>query len=56
VRDAADVQGHRVWQEGLTEIWIKALADGSKAVQGIMDDNSPRDAFPNLLSNKLDLT
>lgn len=31
-QDSAGVQGHRVWQEGPTEIWIKSLADGSKAV------------------------
>ena len=31
-QDAAGVQGHRVWQEGPTEVWIKPLNDGSKAV------------------------
>jgi alpha-galactosidase len=31
-QDAKGVQGHRVWQEGPLEIWIKPLADGSQAV------------------------
>jgi len=31
-QDAAGVQGHRVWQEGPTEVWMKPLTDGSKAV------------------------
>lgn len=31
-QDSAGVQGHRVWQQGPTEVWIKPLADGSKAV------------------------
>jgi alpha-galactosidase len=37
-QDPAGVQGHRVWQEGPTEIWTKALADGSKAV-GLFNRN-----------------
>jgi alpha-galactosidase len=31
-QDPAGIQGHRVWQEGPLEIWMKPLADGSKAV------------------------
>lgn len=31
-QDKAGIQGHRAWQEGPLEIWVKALADGSKAV------------------------
>jgi alpha-galactosidase len=31
-QDAAGIQVHRVWQEGPLEIWMKPLADGSKAV------------------------
>lgn len=31
-QDRAGIQGHRVWQEGPMEIWMKPLADGSKAV------------------------
>ncbi len=31
-QDPAGIQGRRVWQEGPTEIWMKPLADGSKAV------------------------
>jgi alpha-galactosidase len=31
-QDKKGEQGHRVWQEGMLEIWIKPLADGSKAV------------------------
>jgi alpha-galactosidase len=31
-QDAKGVQGHRVWDEGPLEIWIKALANGSHAV------------------------
>jgi alpha-galactosidase len=30
-QDAKGVQGHRVWDEGPLEIWVKPLADGSKA-------------------------
>ena len=30
-QDPAGMQGYRVWQEGLYEIWVKPLADGSKA-------------------------
>ncbi len=31
-QDRAGIQGHRVWQEGPMEVWMKPLADGSKAV------------------------
>src|SRR5216683_7417915 len=31
-QDAKGVQGHRVWDEGPLEIWVKPLADGSQAV------------------------
>jgi len=30
-QDSAGIQGHRVWQEGPTEIWGKRLSDGSQA-------------------------
>jgi alpha-galactosidase len=30
-QDKKGVQGHRVWQEGPLEIWVKPLADGSQA-------------------------
>jgi alpha-galactosidase len=31
-QDPLGVQGHQVWQEGPLEVWMKPLADGSKAV------------------------
>ena len=31
-QDSLGAQGHRVWQEGPLEVWMKPLADGSKAV------------------------
>ena len=31
-QDRLGVQGHRVWREGSLEVWMKPLADGSKAV------------------------
>jgi alpha-galactosidase len=31
-QDAAGIQGHRAWQEGPTQVWVKALADRSTAV------------------------
>jgi alpha-galactosidase len=31
-QDAAGKQGHRVWEEGPLEIWVRDLADGGKAV------------------------
>lgn len=30
-QDRLRVQGHRVWEEGALEVWMKPLADGSKA-------------------------
>ena len=30
-QDAKGVQGHRVWDEGPLEIWVRPLADGSRA-------------------------
>ena len=31
-QDSKGIQGYRVWQQGPQEIWVKPLADGSKAV------------------------
>jgi alpha-galactosidase len=31
-QDAKGIQGHRVWDEGPLEIWVRPLADGSQAV------------------------
>jgi alpha-galactosidase len=31
-QDKKGVQGHRVWEEGPLEIWVKPLADGNQAV------------------------
>jgi len=31
-QDPKGAQGHRVWQEGPYEVWVKPLADGSKVV------------------------
>jgi len=31
-QDSLGAAGHRVWQEGPLEVWMKPLADGSKAV------------------------
>ncbi len=31
-QDPKGVEGHRAWQQGPLEIWVKPLADGSKAV------------------------
>ncbi len=31
-QDAKGIQGHRIWQEGPLEIWVKPLANGSHAV------------------------
>jgi alpha-galactosidase len=31
-QDKKGIQGHRVWEEGPLEIWMKPLADGSQAV------------------------
>jgi alpha-galactosidase len=40
-QDAAGVQGHCAWQEGPTEIWLKSLGDGSKAVGIFNLDDHP---------------
>ncbi len=47
-QDNLGVQGHRVWQEGMLEIWMKPLADGSQAVGLFNRTESP-------LEMKLDL-
>lgn len=39
-QDPKGVQGHRVWEEGPLEIWIKPLADGSQAV-GLFNRGAP---------------
>jgi alpha-galactosidase len=31
-QDPLGAQGHRVWQEGPIDVWVKPLADGGKAV------------------------
>ena len=40
-QDKKGVQGHRVWQEGPLEIWVKPLADGSQAVGLFNRSESP---------------
>ena len=40
-QDPLGVQGHRVWQTGPIDVWIKPLADGSKAV-GIFNKGEPQ--------------
>jgi alpha-galactosidase len=40
-QDAAGVQGHRAWQEGPVEIWVKPLANGSTAVALFNTDAHP---------------
>ena len=40
-QDPAGIQGRRVWQEGPLEIWMKALADRSKAVGLFNRDEHP---------------
>ena len=37
-QDPAGIQGRRVWQEGPLEVWVKPLADGSRAV-GLFNRN-----------------
>ncbi len=41
-QDPLGVQGHRVWQEGPIDVWIKPLADGGTAVglfnKGVSDE------------------
>jgi alpha-galactosidase len=40
-QDKKGVQGHRVWQEGPLEIWVKPLADGSQAAGLFNRSESP---------------
>ena len=40
-QDPLGVQGHRVWQVGPIEVWVKPLADGSKAA-GIFNTGEPQ--------------
>jgi len=40
-QDKKGIQGHRVWQEGPLEIWVKLLADGSQAVGLFNRSESP---------------
>jgi alpha-galactosidase len=37
-QDSKGLQGHRVWEEGPKEIWVKPLSDGSQAV-GLFNRN-----------------
>ena len=41
-QDPLGVQGHRLWEEGPIDVWVKPLADGSKAV-GIFNKGDPQD-------------
>jgi alpha-galactosidase len=49
-QDPKGAQGHRVWEEGPLEIWVKPLADGSQAV-GLF--NRTEASFPMQLDSKL---
>ncbi len=40
-QDPAGIQGHRVWQEGPLEIWMKPLSDGSQAVGLFNTEETP---------------
>jgi alpha-galactosidase len=40
-QDPLGAQGHRVWRTGPIDVWIKPLADGSKAV-GIYNTGEPQ--------------
>jgi alpha-galactosidase len=42
-QDAKGMQGHRVWEEGTLEIWVRPLSDGGLAV-GLF--NRTEEAFP----------
>jgi alpha-galactosidase len=44
-QDPAGVQGYRLWEEGPYEIWMKPLADGSKAV-GLFNRNHGPSGIP----------
>jgi len=41
-QDPLGEQGHRVWQDGPIDVWVKPLGDGSKAV-GIFNKGGPQD-------------
>jgi alpha-galactosidase len=41
-QDPLGMQGHRVWRTGPIDVWIKPLADGSKAV-GIYNTGEPQE-------------
>jgi len=40
-QDSAGIQGRSVWQEGPLSVWVKPLADGSKAVGLVNNGESP---------------
>lgn len=41
-QDPAGIQGHRVWQEGPAQVWVKPLADGSKALAVLSTQTRPK--------------
>jgi alpha-galactosidase len=47
-QDAAGVQGHRAWQEGPTQAWIKPLADGTSAIALLNTQTRPATVTVNL--------
>ena len=49
-QDPAGVQGHRVWQEGPAQAWVKSLADGSQAVVVLSTQNRPITVTVNLIN------
>jgi alpha-galactosidase len=55
-QDPAGVQGHRVWQEGPAQAWVKSLADGSHAVVVLSTQNRPITVTVNLSTLGLDET
>jgi alpha-galactosidase len=55
-QDPAGVQGHRVWQEGPAQAWVKSLADGSQAVVVLSTQNRPITVTANLSTLGLDET
>ena len=40
-QDPAGIQGHRVWQEGPTQVWMKQLENGDKALAVFNINNHP---------------
>jgi len=40
-QDTAGIQGRRIWQEGPAQIWLKPLADGSKALAVLSTQTRP---------------